>query len=258
MFDPKRPRDKACMDNFQQLFKANPAKLKSNDPELMEILQKYIFGDIFSVGDLTIKEREMITVVCLTSIQCLPQLKAHLNAALNVGNTPLELREAIYNCFSFLGFPRTLNALDVFNTVLKERNISLPLESGKTIKDEERYNKGKEIQNPLFGDGLKKLLGNVPEEIKNKMDQFITETYYGDTYTRKFLDLKTRELISLIPLVSLGLFQLMKPHIIAAFKLGNSKEKVAATILQCMPYVGVANAISAMMVLSEVCKIENK
>ena len=84
MFDPKRPRDKAALDNFKQLFKVNANEFKSNDPELMEILQKYIFGDIFSIGDLTIKEREMITVVCLASIQCLPQLKAHLNAALNV------------------------------------------------------------------------------------------------------------------------------------------------------------------------------
>ena len=162
MFDPKRPRDKAALDNFKQLFKANANEFKTNDPELMEILQKYIFGDIFSIGDLTIKEREMITVVCLASIQCLPQLKAHLNAALNVGNTPLELREALYTCFNFLGFPRTLNALDTFNTVMKDRNISLPLESGKTIKDEERLNKGLEIQKPLFGDALNKMLANVP------------------------------------------------------------------------------------------------
>ena len=146
MFDPNVPRDKTAIENFKLLFKANPNDFKSNDPELMEILQKYIFSDVFSVGDLTVKEREMITVVCLTSIQCLPQLKAHLNGALNAGNTPLELREAIYTCFNFLGFPRTLNALEVFNTVMKDRKINLPLESGKTIKDEERLNKGLEIQ----------------------------------------------------------------------------------------------------------------
>ena len=258
MFDPKRPRDKACLDNFQLLFKANAAEFKSNDPELMEILQKYIFGDIFSTGDLTIKEREIITVVCLASIQCLPQLKAHLNAALNAGNTPLELREALYTCFSFLGFPRTLNALDVLNTVLKDRKISLPLESGKTIKDEERFNKGLEIQKPLLGDALNKMLENVPGDIGKKMAHFTTETYFGDTFTRKFLEPKTRELINAITLVALGNFQILKPHLMSAMKLGNSKEKVAATLLQCAPYVGAANAISAMLVLTEVTKAEKK
>jgi len=258
MFDPKRPRDKAALDNFKQLFKANANEFKSNDPELMEILQKYIFGDIFSIGDLTIKEREMITVVCLASIQCLPQLKAHLNAALNVGNTPLELREALYTCFNFLGFPRTLNALDIFNTVMKDRKINLPLESGKTIKDEERLNKGLEIQKPLFGDALNKMLANVPGGIGDKMAQLITETYFGDTYSRKFLDQKTREMINVITLVALGNYQILKPHLATAIKLGYSKEKMAAVLLQCAPYVGGANAISAMLVLSEIAQAEKK
>ena len=258
MFDPEKERDKRTIENFKLLFNSHPGDFKTDDPEFMEILQKYIFGDIFSTGDLTIKEREMITVVCLASIQCLPQLKAHLNAALNAGNTPLELREALYTCFSFLGFPRTLNALDVLNTVLKDRKISLPLESGKTIKDEERFNKGLEIQKPLFGDALNKMLENVPGDIGKKMAHFTTETYFGDTFTRKFLEPKTRELINAITLVALGNFQILKAHLMSAMKLGNSKEKVAATLLQCAPYVGAANAISAMLVLTEVTKAEKK
>jgi len=254
MFNPENERDKKTIDVFQQLFKCNPNDFKSNDPEFMKILQNYIFGDIFATGVLTFKERELITVICLTVIQCLPQLKAHINAALNVGNTPLEVREAIYTCFSFIGFPRTLNALEVFNNIMKERNISLPLESGKTINDEERYEKGSEIQKPIFGDALDKMLESVPGKIGEITAKLTTETYFGDTYTRKFLDVKTRELINVVILVALGNNGLLKPHIGAAIKLGNSKEKVAATMLQCAPYVGGANAISAMLVLSEVCK----
>ena len=106
MFNPKNERDKKTIDVFQQLFKMNPNDFKSNDPEFMKILQNYIFGDIFETGELTIKERELITIICLTVIQCLPQLKAHINAALNVGNTPLEIREAIYTCFSIQKFSR--------------------------------------------------------------------------------------------------------------------------------------------------------
>ena len=186
MFNPENERDKKTMEVFQQLFKCNPNDFKSNDPEFMKILQNYIFGDIFSTGELTFKERELITVICLTVIQCLPQLKAHINAALNVGNTPLEIREAIYTCFSFIGFPRTLNALEVFNNIMKEKNIKLPLENGKTIKDEERFEKGLEIQQPIFGDALNKMLAGVPGKIGDKTAQFTTETYFGDTYTRKF------------------------------------------------------------------------
>ena len=254
MFNPENERDKKTIDVFQKLFGANPNDFKSNDPEFMKILQNYIFGDIFEIGELTFKERELITVICLTVIQCLPQLRAHINAALNIGNTPLEVREAIYTCFNFIGFPRTLNALEVFNTIMKEKKINLPLENGKTIKDEERFEKGLEIQKPLFGDALDKMLESVPGKIGEKYAKLTVETYFGDTYTRKFLDAKTRELINVVILIAIGNFGLLKAHIGGAIKLGNSKEKIAATMLQCAPYVGSANAISAMLVLSEVCK----
>ena len=136
---------------------------------------------------------------------------------------------------------------------MKEKNITLPLESVKTIKDEERYEKGLEIQKPVFGDALDKMLQNVPGKIGEKTAKFSTETYFVDTYTRKFLDVKTRELINVIILIALGNMGLLKPHIGVAMKLGNSNEKIAAPMLQYIPYIGGANAISAILVSSEVC-----
>ena len=102
------------------------------------------------------------------------------------------------------------------------------------------------------------MLANVPGGIGDKMAQLTTETYFGDTYTRKFLDQKTRKIINVITLVALGNYQILKPHLATAIKLGNSKEKMAAVLLQCAPYVGGANAISAMLVLSEIAQAEKK
>lgn len=74
-------------------------------------------------------QREMITCVTLATMQTLPQLKAHAGAALNVGVTPVELREAMYLTAPFIGFPRMLNAVGTVNEVFRERGISLPLEN---------------------------------------------------------------------------------------------------------------------------------
>ena len=78
---------------------------------MMDILQKFIFGEVFQTGHLTLKQREMITCITLATMQTLPQLKAHAEAALKVGVTPEELREVIYLTAPFIGFPRMLNAL---------------------------------------------------------------------------------------------------------------------------------------------------
>ena len=145
---------------FRTLFQAERVE-NPTDPEFMEILQRNIFGEVFFTGNLTHKEREMITVVSLATMQTLPQLKAHINAALNVGNTPLEIREAIYQCAPFIGFPKTLNAIGVFNEVAKERNIKLPLEKTGTTTDEDRHLKGLEIQQKLYGDEVKKAMAKL-------------------------------------------------------------------------------------------------
>ncbi len=78
-----------------------------------------IFGEVFYVGDLTDRQRELITCNVLTVLQTLSQLKAHLSAAINVGGLSLELKESLYQCVPFIGYPRTLNTVKVLNEVLE-------------------------------------------------------------------------------------------------------------------------------------------
>jgi 4-carboxymuconolactone decarboxylase len=129
----------------QELFGA-PAVMSATDPELMTILQRFIFGEVFYIGNLNDKTRELITITALTTNQTLPQLKVHANAALNIGVRPIEIREIVYQLAPFIGYPKVLNALDTINSVFKSRNIKLPLENQTTIADTQRFEKGKEIQ----------------------------------------------------------------------------------------------------------------
>ncbi len=251
--DKSMTRTEICNENMQKLFGSGMAT-SGDDVEMMQILQKYIFGEVFTVGDLDIKTRELITVVCLTTMQTLPQLKAHINGALNAGNSPLEVREAIYQCAPFIGFPKTLNALGVLNEVFKERNIQIPLEFAITVSENERYQKGREIQEKLYGDEIKQAMKGLPQNLGDEAARFLTEVCFGDFYTRKGLDLKTRELLSLAILVTKDDDITLKSHIKGSIKAGNSPETVAAAIIQCMPYTGTPNALHALKYLKEELK----
>ena len=248
--DKNMTRTEICNKNMHELFGGSMATT-GNDVEMMQILQKYIFGEVFTIGNLDNKTRELITVVCLTTMQTLPQLKSHINGALNAGNSPLEVREAIYQCAPFIGFPKTLNALGVLNEVFKERGIQTPLESGVTVTEKDRYQKGKEIQEKLYGDEIKQAMKGLPDNIGDEAARFLTEVCFGDFYTRKGLDIKTRELISLAVLVTKDDNITLKSHIKGSLKAGNSPETVAAVILQCMPYTGMPNALHAFTFLKE-------
>ena len=51
----------ACKQNYHTLFGGEALTGEGTDPEMMDILQKFIFGEVFQTGDLTLKQREMIT-----------------------------------------------------------------------------------------------------------------------------------------------------------------------------------------------------
>lgn len=250
--DKNMTRTDICKKNYKTLFGGEALTPTGDDPEMMAILQKYIFGEVFTVGELDIKTREMITVTSLAVQQTLPQLKAHIGGAMNAGATPIELREAIYQLAPFIGFPKTLNALSVLNEVFKEKGIETPLKSTATVKEEERYEKGFAIQNPLYGDEIKQVLTGLPDDMGADVARFLTEVCFGDYYTREGLDIKTRELLFVAALVTTGNNATLKSHIRGNLKAGNSKETITAAIIQCLPYVGFPNTIAALKTLKEV------
>lgn len=67
-------RIELCKKNYTTLFGGEALTGLGTDPEMMDILQKFIFGEVFRTGELDIKTREMITCVTLATMQTLPQL----------------------------------------------------------------------------------------------------------------------------------------------------------------------------------------
>lgn len=234
---------------YQALF-GQQIMASKTDPELMNILQRFIFGEVFYIGNLDDKTRELITITTLTTNQTLPQLKVHTNAALNIGVTPIEIREVVYQMSPFIGFPKVLNALDTINKVFTSRSIKLPLKNEATVADRQRFEKGKELQYPLYGEGMKQNMKDLPGEFAEAIPRILTETCFGDFYTRGGLDIKTRELMIFCALVTLGgAERQMASHAAGNLKVGNDKETLIAAMVQLYPYIGfprVSNAINVI------------
>lgn len=236
---------------YQQLFAQQIIESKT-DPELMNILQRFIFGEIFYIGNLDDKTRELITITVLTTNQTLPQLKAHTNAALNIGVTPIEIREVVYQTAPFIGFPKVLNALDTINSVFKSRGIQLPLENKATVQEHQRFAKGKEKQYPLYGDRMSTYMKDLPGGFDAVIPTIVTESCFGDFYTRGGLNLKIRELTIFCALATLGgTERQMASHAVGNLKAGNSKETLISAMVQCYPYIGFPRISNAINMIKE-------
>lgn len=199
-------------ETYKKLFGGEDLSDNGSDPELMDILQKFIFGEVFYTGVLSDKERELITIVTLVAQQTLPQLKAHTTAALNIGITPVEIREAVYQCAPYIGYPKTLNAVSIINEVFKKKNIALPLAKEGTVTEENRFEKGNAIQDSLYGDEIKEMMNTLPGDFKAYVPRFLTENF-GDFYTRGALNIKTRESLMYCVLAALGAEFQLKAHV---------------------------------------------
>ncbi len=244
-------RIEVCKQNYRTLFGGEAQTGQGTDPEMMDILQKFIFGEVFRTGELTLKQREMITCVTLATMQTLPQLKAHAGAALNVGVTPEELREVMYLTAPFIGFPKMLNAVATVNEVFKERGISLPLEKQGTVTEETRHETGKAIQDKLYPGGIASVMEGVPDDMGKNVEQFLTDYFFGEIYSRGALDLQTRELLGYCVLTTLEAESQLHSHYHGSINAGNSPETLTAAVIQCMPYIGFPAAIKALRIVKE-------
>ena len=234
-------RIEVCKQNYHTLFGGEALTGQGTDPEMMDILQKFIFGEVFKTGELTLKQREMITCITLATMQTLPQLKAHAGAALNVGVTPEELREVMYLTAPFIGFPKMLNAVATVNEVFKERGISLPLEKQGTVTEETRHETGKAIQDKQYPGGVSSVMSGMPGDMGKN----------GDIYSRGALDLQTRELLGYCVLTTLEAESQLHSHYHGNINAGNSPETLTAAVIQCLPYIGFPAAIKALRIIKE-------
>jgi 4-carboxymuconolactone decarboxylase len=87
-------------------------KLKDIAPDFGDMIVDFAYGDIYSRPGLDMRSREIASVAALTVMgNVAPQLKVHIQGALNVGCTKEEIVEVIMQMSAYAGFPVALNAM---------------------------------------------------------------------------------------------------------------------------------------------------
>ena len=110
-------------DTSDDLFK----ELEDIAPDLGRFVVEFPYSEIYTREDVDLKTRELCTVAALTAIGTIPQLKDHINAALNVGNSPREIVEIIMQMSAYAGFPKAINGVMAAKEIFKEKGL-LPVE----------------------------------------------------------------------------------------------------------------------------------
>ena len=88
-------------------------------------------------------------MACLTVLSRPDELKLHIRAALNVGCTPAEIAEVIFQTIVYGGVPAANQALKVLKAVLIEKGL-WPATDSKIMTASRRHHDFKPINSPIL------------------------------------------------------------------------------------------------------------
>ena len=242
----------AAIRNHEELFPNHTSTLHQTDPELIEIFDNFAFDEVISYGSLDTRTRVMMILASTIASQALSEYKVMLGASLNVGVTPVEIKEILYQSVPYVGIAKVLEFIHATNDLLENRGIQLPLEGQSTTSQETRYEKGLEVQKQIFGEMIEKMYNDSPKD-QLHIQKFLSANCFGDYYTREGVDIKTRELLTFAMLISLGGVEpQVKGHIQGNVNVGNNKKILLSVITQLLPYIGYPRTLNAIRCLNEV------
>ena len=114
-----------------------------------------------------------------------------------------------------------------------------------------RYQRGLKTLQSINGQAGERIM-DLLKDISPDMARYVIEFPYGDIYSRPGLDLKTRELITIASLTTLGSAPAqLKAHIHNALKAGCSKEEIIEVIMQMAVYAGFPAALNGLFAAKE-------
>jgi 4-carboxymuconolactone decarboxylase len=94
-------------------------------PDFATYVFEFPFGDIYSRPGLSLRDREIATIAALAAMgNAAPQLKVHIEAALNVGLSRSEITEVMMQMAVYAGFPAALNGLFAARDVFAQRDAA--------------------------------------------------------------------------------------------------------------------------------------
>ena len=241
-----------AVQNHEELWPGYESKAGATDPELIEVFDNFAFEEIISHDNMETKTRVLMIMASTIGSNALTEFKMMVNAALNSGATPVEVKEIVYQAVPYVGISRVIDFLYTANEILMERGIELPVENQSTTTPETRMAKGLAKQKEIFGEMIDKMYESSPKDLLH-IQYYLSGNCFGDYVTRNGLDVNTREMVTLSFLIALGGTEgQMKGHIRGNANLGNDRQTLINLMTQLLPYVGYPRTLNAISCLNEV------
>ncbi len=206
---------------------------------------------------LNVQQQSIVSIAALTAVGDISHLKTQLNAGLDAGLTINEIKEVLVQMYAYCGFPRSLNGINTFMTVLVERKAKgitdIEGKDASPIKDAvNKYDTGKQTLQMLTGVEEKgpKTGANAFAPI---IDTFLKEHLFADIFSRDVLTHQQRELATISVLSALeGVAPQLQFHLAVGLNIGLTASQLEQVFSIIETQIGKQQAEIAKNVLSKI------
>ncbi|HVW98667.1 MAG TPA: carboxymuconolactone decarboxylase family protein [Mucilaginibacter sp.] len=206
-------------------------------------------------GDaLSPQQKGIVTIAALTANGDIDRLKTALPAALEAGLSINEIKEELTQLYAYCGFPRSLNAIGVFKTVLEERKAKGIIDpEGKPILVEnnvnDKYEQGRKVLETLTNTPQPKPAPGFGA-FAPRIDAFLKEHLFADIFASDILTYEQRELATIAALAAMpGVTSQLQAHIGMGRNTGINEKQLEKTFDLIEKHIGQQQAESARAVL---------
>jgi len=226
-------------------------------PDLARLTVEFGYGDIYTRPGLSLPQRQVLNVAALTALgTAAPQLRFHIDGALNVGVAPDEIVETIIHTAAYAGFPAALNGLAVARAAFADRPdvayVPGSRRIGPALTSDQRYECGVAVLRRVAGPDAEGVVESLAD-IAPDLGRLLVEFAFGDIHARIGLAEKTRELATIAICTALGTAApQLRWHLHGFLNVGGTRMEAVETIIQMASYAGFPAALNGIALAREV------
>ncbi|WP_073524608.1 carboxymuconolactone decarboxylase family protein [Pseudomonas fluorescens] len=207
-----------------------------------------------SAETLSSQQQAIPLIAAFMATSDMPNLNAALNQGLDAGLTISETREILVQLYAYVGFPRSLNALNELMTVVQARkqrgiddapgrepNRAIPVGDDLLAVGAANQTKisGAPVKGPVF-------------EFAPVINRFLQTHLFGDIFERDNLDWQSRELATVGALAATpGVESQLRSHMLVSLRVGISALQLRQVIEQLKKHGDAQTAERAKTALSQ-------
>ena len=209
---------------------------------------------------LTLMQQAIIPIAAFTANGDVEKLRTALHEGLSAGLTVNEIKEILVQMYAYAGFPRSLNGINIFMSVMDERQAKgIKDQAGKEASpfpaNKSSVELGTEIQTRLVGTPVTGPIYTFAPAI----DQFLKGHLFGDIFGRDNLDFQSREIATISALANMeGVNPQLQAHFNVGLNSGLTEPQMRSLVTIINAKVGKKEANNAKEILGKVLSSRTK